>query len=168
MLTRVDNLAVTTTRQTGTAALVADPPGFARGLARADTIADAAAETKTPSPANRELVMKKVWETAKAPFKSLAMTGFMVWMSGGGVHIFSILITAMALRTPLQGMLATGRTFRRFEAKVGPGDLLFPKLVYFLINLGGLAAAMYKCAGMGLLPTGASDWVGYAAWPKNR
>lgn len=30
-----------------------------------------------------------------APFKSLLQTGFMMWMSGNSINIFSIMITAM-------------------------------------------------------------------------
>ena len=30
------------------------------------------------------------------------MTGFMLWMSGSGVHIFSIMITGMAIYNPVK------------------------------------------------------------------
>ena len=42
------------------------------------------------------------WATAQAPAKNLFMTGFMLWMSGAGVHIFSIMITGMALLNPIK------------------------------------------------------------------
>ena len=36
------------------------------------------------------------------------------------------------------------------------------KFVFVLGNLANLALAMYKCHGMGLLPTHTSDWLAFA------
>lgn len=41
------------------------------------------------------LKLKKAWEAAMAPAKALPMNAFMLWMAGGGVQIFSIMITGM-------------------------------------------------------------------------
>lgn len=43
-------------------------------------------------------------EIGLAPGKSLFMTAFMMYMSGSGVQIFSIMITAMALLNPLKNL----------------------------------------------------------------
>ena len=53
------------------------------------------------------------WATAQA--RSLFMTGFMLWMSGAGVHIFSIMITGMALLNPLKAIFNTNKTFEQFN-----------------------------------------------------
>ncbi|KAE9605097.1 hypothetical protein Lalb_Chr10g0093521 [Lupinus albus] len=37
------------------------------------------------------------WGGAHAPFKNLLMMGFMMWMAGSTVHLFSIGITSSAL-----------------------------------------------------------------------
>jgi len=42
-----------------------------------------------------KLKVKKAWDIALAPAKSIPMNAFMLWMSGGGVQIFSIMITGM-------------------------------------------------------------------------
>ncbi|MCS4559061.1 ER membrane protein complex subunit 4, partial [Shewanella sp. C32] len=42
-----------------------------------------------------ELKKKRAMEIGMAPFKSLLQTGFMMWMSGNSINIFSIMITAM-------------------------------------------------------------------------
>lgn len=40
-----------------------------------------------------------------APFKSLMQTGFMMWMSGSSVNIFSIMVTGMIIMNTLKSML---------------------------------------------------------------
>ena len=42
------------------------------------------------------------------------------------------------------------------------GGNLGQKIVYVLGNLANVVLAMYKCHGMGLLPTHASDWLAFA------
>jgi len=43
------------------------------------------------------LKIKKAWEFVTSPLKSLPMQAFMMYMSGGGVQIFSMGIVAMLL-----------------------------------------------------------------------
>lgn len=40
-----------------------------------------------------------------APLKSLMQTGFMMWMSGSSVNIFSIMVTGMIIMNTLKSML---------------------------------------------------------------
>ena len=47
----------------------------------------------------------------------------------------------------------------------GQLDVLRPRLLYILIQLAGLAFGLWKLAGMGLLPTHASDFVSALAIP---
>lgn len=53
-----------------------------------------------------QLKQKRAMDIAWAPGKSLFMTGFMMYMSGSTVHIFSIMITAMALFNPIKALFA--------------------------------------------------------------
>jgi len=48
---------------------------------------------------------KRAWEVALAPIKSLPMQAFMLYMSGGGVQIFSIGIVFMLLLSPLKNIV---------------------------------------------------------------
>ena len=41
------------------------------------------------------LKIKKAWDLALAPAKSIPMNGFMMYMSGNSIQIFSIMITVM-------------------------------------------------------------------------
>jgi hypothetical protein len=47
---------------------------------------------------------KRAWDVALAPVKSLPMQAFMLYMSGGGVQIFSIGIVFMLLLTPFKNI----------------------------------------------------------------
>lgn len=48
----------------------------------------------------------------------------------------------------------------------GQLDVVRPRLLYCLIHLGGLAFGLWKLAGMGLLPTHASDFVSAMSVPQ--
>ncbi|KAF5936359.1 hypothetical protein HYC85_027488 [Camellia sinensis] len=99
----------------------------------------------------------KAWEMAQAPFKNLLMMGFMMWMAGSTVHLFSIGITFSALWQPISALQGVGKVFAPYkDSKV---DLLAPKLLFIALNLGGLALGVWKLNSLGLLPTHTSDWV---------
>jgi len=51
-----------------------------------------------------QLKEKRAWDVALAPAKSLPMQAFMLYMSGGGVQIFSIGIVFMLLLTPFKNI----------------------------------------------------------------
>jgi len=129
------------------------------------------------------------------------------WMSGNGVHIFSIMITFYAIYNPIKSAFTvnTGATLRthppthhahaaagppallgqlapplvtpppslsafvRFEdAKMSVADktsLFGYKVMFVLMNLLAMSGALYKMSLMGLLPTTASDWVGFISVP---
>ncbi|XP_039008331.1 uncharacterized protein LOC120136344 [Hibiscus syriacus] len=101
--------------------------------------------------------LKKAWEVAQAPFKNLLMMGFMMWMAGNTVHLFSIGITFSALWQPISALQGVGKVFKPYkDSKV---EHLGPKLLFIALNLGGLALGVWKLNTLGLLPTHASDWV---------
>ncbi|GFZ08279.1 EamA-like transporter family [Actinidia rufa] len=52
---------------------------------------------------------QKAWEVAQAPFKNLLMMGFMMWMAGSTVHLFSIGITFSALLQPISALQGVGK-----------------------------------------------------------
>ena len=55
------------------------------------------------------LFEQKAWEVAQAPFKNLLMMGFMMWMAGSTVHLFSIGITFSALWQPISALQGVGK-----------------------------------------------------------
>ena len=107
--------------------------------------------------------MEKAWETALAPFKSLPMNAFMLYMSGNGIQIFSILITVMLLFNSIKSIMETRSVFKRFESE--QQNLNLPMLTFILIQAGNFLLGVYKCSSMGLLPTASSDWLAFMEKP---
>ena len=68
-------------------------------------------------------------EIGMAPFKSLLQTGFMMWMSGNSINIFSIMITAMIVMNTTKSLfnLTSGTLLycRAITVFDRPGDSLF-------------------------------------------
>ncbi|KAI0933516.1 hypothetical protein AcV5_005641 [Taiwanofungus camphoratus] len=107
----------------------------------------------------------RAWDLAISPAKSLPMQAFMLYMSGGGVQIFSIGIVFMLLLSPFKNLAAINTAFAPFAPSRAPpkalGTLPLQKVVYFLCNLLTLALGLWKCRSMGLLPTGTGDWLAF-------
>lgn len=101
----------------------------------------------------REMQMMNV---AKSPGKQLFMTGFMLWMSGSGINIFSIMMTAMALWTPIKALISIQETFERFKSVP---TLNAAKIIFIGLNGIALAMGVFKLGSLGLLPLNSSDWI---------
>ncbi|BBN06028.1 ER membrane protein complex subunit 4 [Marchantia polymorpha subsp. ruderalis] len=140
---------------------VPDPLGYSRTSLEL--------EESAPGKAKKEIdanfKQAKAWETAQAPFKNLFMIGFMMWMAGNTVHLFSIGITFSALWQPISALQAVNKTFEPF--KDARTDTLLPKLLFIAMNFAGLGLGLWKLNSLGLLPTHASDWVSTLAPPTN-
>lgn len=56
---------------------------------------------------------QRAMEIALGPGKTVVMNGFMMYMSGAGIHIFSIMITFMGILNPAKAILGVhgGETF---------------------------------------------------------
>ncbi|KAF8638813.1 hypothetical protein AX17_001871 [Amanita inopinata Kibby_2008] len=108
---------------------------------------------------------KKAWDFAISPAKSLPMQAFMLYMSGGGVQVFSMSIVFMLLLTPLKSLAGVNSAFAPFApSKSNPksmSTLPLQKLVYFACNLLTIGVGLWKCRSMGLLPTGTGDWLAF-------
>ena len=117
---------------------------------------DVAKETKVRKPPTPEemdtLKLKKAWEVALAPIKSLPMTGIMMYMSGNSLQIFSIMMVFMAFKNPIVGLMSTNQAFEKFETDSNKAKILQVKLAYVAMQLVALALGVWKVNGMGLLP----------------
>ena len=98
------------------------------------------------------LKLKKAWEVALAPVKSLPMTAIMMYMSGNSLQIFSIMMVFMAFKNPLMGLVNTNQAFERFQSESIAGQMLQVKFVYVLCQLVALGVGIWKINAMGLLP----------------
>jgi hypothetical protein len=99
------------------------------------------------------LKVKKAWEVALGPIKSLPMTGIMMYMSGNSLQIFSIMMVFMAFKNPIMGILGTNQAFERFETDSNRAKIMQVKLAYVAMQLVALALGIWKVNGMGLLPS---------------
>ncbi|CAD6980551.1 unnamed protein product [Tilletia controversa] len=123
------------------------------------------ASTKTlarPTPAQHSALQQaKAWEIALAPAKSLPMNGIMLYMSGSGVQIFSMMAVGMLVTNPIKALTSLDQPFQRLTSS--QHSLLLQKAVFIACQLGCIALGLYKCWSMGLLPTESSDWL---AWKQ--
>ena len=90
------------------------------------------------------LKLKKAWELAIAPAKSLPMNAVMMYMSGNSLQIFSIMMVFMLFKTPIQSLLQTNQMFEKFETDGTKGKLLLVKATFVLMNLVALSLGIWK------------------------
>lgn len=85
----------------------------------------------------------------------------MMYMSGNGLQIFSIMMVFMAFKNPIMGLMATNTVFEKFASEGTKEQLLMIKAAYVGMQFIALGVGIWKLNGMGLLPTTKSDWL---AW----
>ena len=81
----------------------------------------------------------------------------MLFFSGSSLNIFSIIITAMAMWTPIKNIISINQAFAPYETK--GVSLIGAKMKYFTLNMGFCLAGMYKVYYMGIIPFSAEDWI---------
>ncbi|KAF8333015.1 endoplasmic reticulum protein [Cantharellus anzutake] len=134
------------------------PPGFSEGSLQKS----ASASHSAAAASYAKLKQQRAWDLAISPAKSLPMNAFMLYMSGGGVQIFSIGILAMLLLNPIKAVSSMNTSFVPYAPSLKSSDsLILPKIVYILCNILTLALGIWKCRSMGLLPTGTGDWLAF-------
>ncbi|KAI0837784.1 hypothetical protein F5Y06DRAFT_64362 [Hypoxylon sp. FL0890] len=149
---------------------IPDPPGYpsqSTALSKKQASKDAKTQPRK-QPTSEEmdtLKLKKAWEVALAPVKSLPMTAIMMYMSGNSLQIFSIMMVFMAFKNPIMGIIATNQAFERFESETNKAKIIQAKLAYVAMQMVALAVGIWKVNAMGLLPTTRSDWL---AWEAQR
>jgi len=140
------------------------PPGFSKTPASSSK--GASKDNATSTVSYDALKAKRAWDVAIAPAKSLPMQAFMLYMSGGGVQIFSMGIVFMLLFSPFKAIAGINEAFAQFapSSSKNPKSLMtlpLHKLVFVLCNLLTLGVGLWKCRSMGLLPTGTGDWLAF-------
>ncbi|OAA40750.1 hypothetical protein BBO_05807 [Beauveria brongniartii RCEF 3172] len=109
---------------------IVDPPGFAGSGGNKKQKDSKTAPRKSPTHDEMDtLKLKKAWEVALAPVKSLPMTLIMMYMSGNSLQIFSIMMVFMAFKNPIMGLANTNQAFERFQTETNSGKILQTKFV---------------------------------------
>ncbi|GAA5869099.1 hypothetical protein JCM1840_000468 [Sporobolomyces johnsonii] len=153
---------------------VRDPPGFVPALSVKGSAKNATAQIH---PANLDsLRRQKAWEVALAPAKSVPMQAFMMYMTGGGIQIFSVMSVWFLLKQAISGILSVETVFAPFTAaskSKSPAEpaaqaqsFIQQKAVFVLCQIGLLCVGLWKCNSMGLLPTHESDWIAFRSYPE--
>ncbi|KAI8638027.1 hypothetical protein BD408DRAFT_423560 [Parasitella parasitica] len=116
--------------------------------------------------------MKRAWDVAMGPAKSIPMNAIMIYMSGTSLQIFTVMVTAMLFFNPVKAIMTTQQTFSRFESDTASTsttqeksqpkvDLMMPKLTFIGLHIITILLGVYKVNAMGLLPNTASDWLAF-------
>ncbi|KAG0660346.1 hypothetical protein C6P46_004646 [Rhodotorula mucilaginosa] len=153
---------------------VVAPPGYTAAAAlqsttKSNQVKPASTRPRPPVDLD-ELRQQKAWELATAPAKQVPMQAFMMYMSGSGIQIFSIMSVWFLLKQAVAGAMGVQQAFAGFDAAVKPRSstssnhadgrttatatpqsFLQQKVVY-------VAVALWKIRSMGLLPDSAEDW----------
>ncbi|KAL9940332.1 hypothetical protein V8E36_001037 [Tilletia maclaganii] len=149
---------------------IPSPPGFSaisttpsKAKSAQATSSNSASRTLTkPTPAQHSALQQaKAWEVALAPAKNLPMNAIMLYMSGSGVQIFSMMAVGMLITNPLRALTSLDQPFQRLNSS--QHSLAAQKLTFVVCQLACIALGLYKCWSMGLLPTESSDWL---AWKQ--
>lgn len=109
---------------------VETPPGFSDYSSSkawtSATSADAASAITKKQSSLQVLRTQKAWDLAIAPAKAVPMQGFMVYMSGGGVQIFSLMIVYQLVKNAITGMMGVneGKRHHCLHSSIHAGPLL--------------------------------------------
>jgi len=136
--------------------LLQDPPGYNGTTEYILKRAESSPEALDLVQKTETMRARKMQEMSRGPGKQLMTNAFMMFMSGSGLHIFSIMMTGMALMAPIRGLMSTSAVFQPFENVDG---LMRAKLTFVALNCVGLVFGLYKLHTMGLIPLQSSDWI---------
>ncbi|GAA5846117.1 hypothetical protein JCM5353_004660 [Sporobolomyces roseus] len=156
---------------------VQDPPGFTPTLSATNSTKVSSTSSKSSGVNLDALRAQKAWEVALAPAKSVPMQAFMMYMTGGGIQVFSVMSVWFLLKQAFAGILSVQKVFLPYTtAKTAtptpgantsdaePQSFFQQKAVYLLCQLGLLGVGLWKLNSMGLLPTHESDWIHFGTY----
>ncbi|KAI9270344.1 hypothetical protein BDA99DRAFT_501512 [Phascolomyces articulosus] len=142
---------------------ISTPVGFEQGALLNTKSGSKSAKQSTPQEGHNDTALKirRAWDVAWGPAKSIPMNGFMLYMTGNNVQIFSVMITAMLFFNPAKAIMSLNQNFSRFESKETAAELIMPKLLFIGLQVVTMLLGVYKVNAMGLLPTTTSDWLAF-------
>lgn len=104
---------------------------------------------------NRKLLTKQSWNIALAPMYQVPMNLFLMYMSGGTISIFSLMMVGLLMYRPISALLTCKDFYNQLRGDQRPLQMF----VYLLANVVSLLLGLYKCEILGILPIYASDWI---------
>lgn len=136
---------------------IALPPGFGTDASKKKS------DVKKPLPAELDqLKVKKAWEVATGPAKSVPMNLIMSYMTGNSLQMIPIMMTLMLFWNPLKAIFVeTELLFRSLVTERNRSEMYLPKVVFVLCQLANMAVGVWKLNQMGLIPNKEADWLGW-------
>ncbi|WPK24608.1 hypothetical protein PUMCH_001887 [Australozyma saopauloensis] len=118
-------------------------------------------DAKKPSQAQLDkLKVKKAWEFATSPAKSIPMNLIMSYMTGNSLQMIPMMMTFMLLWSPLAAIFNdTNRGFEPFATERNRHELILPKLVFILCHVASILIGVWKLDKMGIIPHKEADWM---------
>ena len=102
---------------------------------------------------------KRAWNVAMGPFKSLPMSAFMMYMVGGQISIWTIMMCGVQGMNAVSKFLQWRPVLKSFEQQEQQ-VLLF--LFWVMGQMATMALYAWQFNRMGLLPTHPSDWLTFS------
>ncbi|EGD81585.1 hypothetical protein PTSG_02300 [Salpingoeca rosetta] len=104
----------------------------------------------------KELKAKLAWQVATRPMQGLLMNFFMLWMMGSSVNLFTFPMLGYMVYSPLVALSSISTEFEKLSKEE---SFWLQKIVFALGQLTVIGLAVYKCSGLGLIPTTQGDWL---------
>ncbi len=79
------------------------------------------------------------------------MLGLMLWMTGSGINIFTIMFTVMAMVNPIKSIAGVNQQFQRYSDG-GKLDLTQQKFVFVALHLVALGVGLWKVRSIPCFP----------------
>ncbi len=100
------------------------------------------------------------WSLAFAPARGLLTGAFACFMTGGSVHMFSVMTALGVSFMQISGLANATALFRGVVERTPAlkGKIVPQFLVHFLLCCLGVAGALWQCHRLGFLPTTESDY----------
>lgn len=107
-----------------------------------------------------ELQVRKAWEIAIEPAKSIPLNLIMSYMSGSSLQLIPIMTALMLLSGPLKAVFNTREVFKSVSGNQETASQVRLAIVVYCLVQGVLMyIGMRKLNSMGLIPNTRSDWV---------
>lgn len=139
---------------------IVPPPGY-----EAAPVSQKTPVTKPLPKALNKLKIKRAWDLAVEPAKSIPMNLIVNYMTGSSLQMISIMMTLMLLWNPLKAIF-TVDPFLGLRTAENSADLRLPRLVFIICHLANAAIGVYKLNSMGLIPNKEADWLSWSVVPS--
>lgn len=139
--------------------LVGSPPGYSEVVLKEKERLSSKAKHNDDD----ELKMKRAWEIALSPAKSIPMNLVMSYMTGNSLQLIPIMTAVMLFWNPLKAIFtSTNSQFKALETK---SAYKFPylKVIYVMSQVACMSIGIWKLHSMGLISNSESDWL---SWKK--